>query len=386
MQKKEKVILAALGIGFWSMCFILYYCQSISLDGRYSSDLSIHISMADKQDRASYSVFIVLIQLLKNVCNGSTLLIAVFLASITVGTVWATKCLLEALFPQFQYKLCWMLAFFSILIMPIHIPQVNNWYIGLWVGNVWHNPTYLCMRFLGIIILIILYNIFKQDKGKVSKKNWLYLATLLILVNAFKPNFVLCLVPTLGFYLLYRLFKEKWKNLKDVVCLVMAFVPCAVVLLIQYLLMYGGTDESAIAWEFAYFLTLRSSHPIIGIFQSMIFPIIVLMYNFYTKQIKQSYVFILLMWGIGLLQYLFLIEEGARKNHGNWTWGFYFCVYILVMYSIGQFFQNCKNYSIIQKRSTLFKIYYIVGIIVLALCLLSGVVYFGRIFLGYHYY
>lgn len=386
MKKKEKVILVIAGIIFWIMCFVLYYFQSINLDGRYSSDLSIHISMADKQDRASYSVFILLIQLLKSISNGSTLLIAFFLACVTVGTVWASKYFLETLFPQLQQKIYWMLAFASILVMPIHIPQINNWYIGLWVGNVWHNPTYLCMRFLGVIILIILYNIFAYDQGKISKKNWFYLAILLIIANAFKPNFVLCLVPALGFYLLYTLFEQKWKNIADIVCLVMAFVPCAIVLLIQYILMYGGTEEGGIAFSFAYFLTLRSSHPVIAIFQSMIFPIIVLLYNLWTKQIKKSYVFVWLMWGVGLGQYLFLIEEGPRKNHGNWTWGFYFCIYILVLYSIGLFGENCKYYLQMRKKSGLFKTYCIAVIIILGLCLLSGIIYFGRVLLGYHYY
>lgn len=385
-NKKEKPIFVIVGIVFFILCFLLYYCQSIKFGGQYNSDLSLHISMADKQNKASYSVFILLIQFLKWISFDSTILIALFLAAITIGTVWATKRLLEVLFPQFQQKLYWGIAFLSILIMPIHIPKINNWYLGLWVGNVWHNPTYLCMRFFGIIILTIFYKIFAENNGKISKRNWIVLAILLILVNAFKPNFVLCLVPALGFYLLYLLFKQRWKNVKDVICIVMAFVPCAFVLLIQYIIMYGATEEGGIGIRFAYFLTSRSLHPLIGILQSMIFPIIVLVYSYWSKQIRKSYVFTWLMWLIGLMQYLLLIEQGSRMNHGNWTWGFYFCMYILFMYSMGIFFKNCSDCICGQNKTTMLKIYCGTGAICLLLYIISGGLYFVRLLLGCHYY
>jgi hypothetical protein len=100
----------------------------------------------------------------------------------------------------------------------------------------------------------------------------------------------------------------------------------------------------AIGFSVAYLLRLRTWHPIASLLQSAAFPLVVLIAN--IRLLKKDRVFRVswLVWLFGLLEYLFLHEEGARKSHGNLSWGYSFCIYLVFVLGFGRFCENIREF------------------------------------------
>ena len=141
------VLLALYGVS----CLYLYYMQSVQpLDYNnryYQSDLPYHISMII-DDGWYYSFTAYAYQVLYVLAGKSTLLIAAFLAMVTVWGVLLTEKLLRVLLERVKLdSLTLGGALLLNMVMPFFLKWAGQYrYVSYQAGNLWHNSTYLCMK------------------------------------------------------------------------------------------------------------------------------------------------------------------------------------------------------------------------------------------------
>ena len=94
---------------------------------------------------------------------------------------------------------------------------------------------------------------------------------------------------------------------------------------------------------------------------------------------NRKYSFIGIFNVIALSEYLFLTETGSRALDGNFDWGYSFALMLAFISSIGILWNLPKPKD---KKDW---VYRIICYILLLLHVLSGVVYFIRLLMGYTY-
>lgn len=329
------------------MCYQMYLRQAIHFPGKlgvYDSDLPAHIQ--EGRANTAYSLMERSFGFLMNDLGQNEKAVAIWLALLTVGTVWMTYCLMRRLFPKGNAHLLHVLAFAASFVMPIYLPEVNPYrYLGMQSGTIWHNSTYLGMKFAAVCVLLFYYKYQENYRKQFAWKDFLWFTILLIFVNLMKPNFILCFAPAMAIMLLTDCIAERGRRLKQQILFgIPVLISLAVVVYETMVLFSGENDGSSITVALAYNLRLWTEHPILALLQSAAFPLIVLAAN--RKDLKNDRLFRVswLIWLVGLLEYLFLCEEGPRKNHGNLSWGYSFCMFLIFVISILWLYKNLKAF------------------------------------------
>jgi len=333
---KILVVLAYLLLFF--LCTELFYRQSINYNGGYSSDLIDHIRFALDGNETNYSILLPVFKLLYHI-NGTTFYIAMLLSAMVCGTVYLTFRLINCFMPWLSDFLVQVLAFAVNLVAPFYIPALNSHrYLGLFSGTLWHNPTYIAMKLFAVAVLVVFFRIYlKKEKANIVA--WILLHVFLCVVTIIKPNFVVAFAPAVAILALIDLIRKEIKWGK-VIALACSFVPAALVLLFQYNVIFNNNDGAGIGFAFGYVIGHYADRPLAAIVQSIVFPVMVLAANIKSIQKDKAYLLSWVMWGIALLQYLCLIETGARMLHGNWGWGLHFATFLLFVASLNRLIQN----------------------------------------------
>ena len=158
-MKKNRIIqtaLWALIIVYGALCVFLYYRQTFHVEGMpYESDLPYHISMA-VDDHWFYSLTAIFYQLFYLTPFGN-FLTALFLGCVTTGTIGMTFLLFREItdgsVPE-PYLL--LFGFLVNIAMPFFVRAAHyQRYIGYQSPSIWHNSTYICMKFCGILTLLL---------------------------------------------------------------------------------------------------------------------------------------------------------------------------------------------------------------------------------------
>lgn len=387
-NKKDKLVTYIMYLLYFVCCIILFYRQSIEWGGKYYSDLPLHIEFG-LTGKDNYSIIYFLYKIFYQICN-STWIIVLFLALVTVVTVRMTYYTFDYFFKTQNLKCSSLslniLAFISTFTMSIRIPDIYPYsYYGTLSGQAWHNSTYLIMRLVGIGVLLLYFNMEKTYLTQnVRKGQAIAFIFSLIVINAIKPNFILLFAPYMALKLLIDLIKFKKDikiKFKRIVMFGSCVLPSVVILLIQNQILYGQDTGNGIAIEIGY--TMRKiGNPVMMVILGLSFPLLVLVVNYKELIYDKIYGSIWAMWLIAFLEYFLFVETGARKNHGNFSWGMMFATYMLFIASIYKFF--C-NYEILKSRkgSSLKSKMYIVLAFGLLFChFISGIYYFIHLLLG----
>ena len=274
---------------------------------------------------------------------------AVFIIFLTLGTTYLTYRLMRKLKPDVNKYALHLLAFVCLYVMPIYLPMLNKYrYLGLQCGTVWHNTTYTGMRFAAMFVLIWYYGFQDRYMERFSWKDIVILTVLLSFVNMMKPNFIVCFAPAMALIILGDCFKTKGKYFGRQCLIALAVILSLVILVYEVVLLFpsGSSSDGSglpIGFSLAYVLRLRADHPVISLLQSAAFPLIVLAANF--RDLKENRFFRLtwLTWLIGLCEFLFIHENGYRKQDGNLSWGYSFCIYYVFLVSLAWFAKNIKD-------------------------------------------
>ena len=373
----ERIIVCLILIVIFIATTWLFYYQAKE---RFASDLALHISAALYSNEGDYTITKPIYRFIYNHCwqaNG----ISVFLSINIIATIVATKYFLSYLIKGKEDKnlLIWLFAILLNFIIAIYIPFIHTyWNAGVQEANEWHNSTYICMKLIGMIAVMVYFSMDKEYLQKISFWKYIVFCILLTVANAIKPNFILAFAPTMLVFLIVdfiRNIKDK-HAIRNMFIFGSAVLISLSVLLYQSKVLYGGDTGAGVTVGFMTLLKAYHPYPIISLIQSAAFPLFVLATNFKTIIKDRKYLFILIINIVALLEYLFLEETGVRKMDGNFDWGYSFTLMLAFTSSIAVLMNNEKR----RKMA-----YWIAAYGLLAAHIVCGIIYFVRLMMGFSY-
>lgn len=327
------VLLAAYGVS----CLYLYYMQSIQpldYDNRYfQSDLPYHISMI-VDDGWYYSFTAYVYQLLYILAGKGTVLIAIFLAAVSVGCVVLTERLLRELMGEEGLSSRTLGgALLLNMVMPFFFKWAGQYrYVSYQSGNIWHNSTYLCMKLCAIVALLFYFNIEKDYREKIDWKQWCGFTVALIITTGVKPSFLTVFAPAMALKLLWDLLhKVPFKHIFLFGC---GVLPACGVVLWQNMVLFGEDTGQGFTINPWYSFSLHADRPKAAVLCSIAFPLVIALFSLKELMKDKKYFFAWLMTGIGFLEALLLAETGSRSRDGNFIWGYAFAIFYIFIISL----------------------------------------------------
>lgn len=395
----EKNFETAIKIAFWivtaiygGLCLYLYYNQSIQpaiKDGgsaiSFESDLPFHISMV-VDDGWYYSVTAFIYLALYNLAGKTTVLIAIFLALVSVGTLLITEKILSVMGIRKKAVTCGG-ALILNLVMPFYVRWAGMYrYVSYQSGNVWHNSTYQCMKLAALICMLLFIEISSKIKedGIIAKELILF-ALALAICTGIKPSFLTVFAPAMAIKLLIIWLKEK-VPFKRILLWGLTVIPSCGVVLWQNAVLFGEDTENGFKISFMETFSLHANHPKITVLLSLAFPIVVFVCYVIElvrhKEIKKllserMYLFSILMALVGFGEAILLIETGSRSRDGNFLWGYAIALFWLYLVSFLKWNELLeKKRWILLTSSTLVLIYQLYCGIKFFSMLVGGTSYF----------
>lgn len=364
-----------------ALCY-LYYNQIVHYPDLFESDTAVHVSFAIN-DHYFHSLA-AFIYLGLSYLPFTNYLIAGLLSGVTVGTVFLTKEIIEWIFEIFGLEIegraARIMALFANLLLAFYVPIVNErHYIGYQSANMWHNSTYLFMRFVACFFIIEFLKVLKTYKEGISLKKWFILSGLLALTTAFKASFLTVFAPFLLTVLIINLInKAKFINLVKMGTIVF---PAIGVMLIESLVLFGDSSSGISIAPFKA-LAQRGDHPKVAIICSVMFPLVVFIFNIREFYKDKIYLGGLLFALIGFLEVFLFIETGDRKLDSNFFWGYSIALFVLFVVSM------IKAYIsyIYSSKTKLKKLIALIEGFVLLWHVMSGVWYLSLLLTGVTYF
>lgn len=270
-----------------------------------------------------------------------------------------------------------ILAILMLFVGPLYIPGIfEGYYLGPRTGNIWHNPTYLIIKPMAVLIFFLYADIFKghAENNKIKENKKLIAAGALLCVSAFlKPSFFQMFLPALFVFCLFELIQKKGKNFWFLVSIGCSVVPVTVIAVFQMIILGGSSGGgSGISVGFLRVWGARTPYWYIALVLSLAFPIYIFIMN--RKIMLTHY------WGklgifsliSGMFQYMFLYVTKAPEA-GDFGWGFALSIFLIFVVSvIGLEKWRCEAGGVSRKIKCAYAL--------LGLHFLFGIIYFYDIF------
>ena len=384
----------------------LYYRQTQWTGGAvYESDLPAHIKMIIV-DGWYYSLTAFVYKALYLFDNGA-LAIAVFLAICTVAAVWMTYILMLKLCEKYvcvkteneirldgsKWKgiLC-LGAFLINIVMPCYIRGLSDGrYIGMESANIWHNSTYIVMKPLALLCIILYVDLMDSYQEALSVKSWILFSMALVICTGVKPSFLVAFAPMMAIFLLADLVKGT--PFKKVFLFGLTVIPSLLVILFQNAILFGGNTGNG--WEIkpGYALSMHSGHPIIVAGLSILFPLMVFAWNIKKVKTARWFSWAWLMAFVGFAEVFLFCETGTRAGDGNFMWGYSFAILIIFIVSILMWLSNINICCLGTQREdadkkgvALYRLYVITTAVVLLYHIYCGLYFYLNLLRGVSYY
>lgn len=330
-----------------AVSYRLYLRQAIHYPGQlgtYDSDLPAHIQ--EGRAGTSYSLIERSFGFLMDTLGCNEKAVALWLALLTVATIWITLLVMKQLFPNGNPAVLYVLALASMFVMPIYLPQLNQYrYLGLQSGTIWHNSTYIGMRFAAMCLLLLYFWLQEHYRQRFLVGQFMLFTFLLIFVNLMKPNFILCFAPAMAVMLLTDCIADRGRTLKRQIFFGIPVLISLAVVAYETIVLFGdGNDGASILIDFGYAWKLNAKHPVIALLQSGALPLLVLCANRKALKTDRRYRMTWLIWLAALLEYLLLSESGTRRAHGNFSWGYCFALFLVFAVSLVWLYRNLKDW------------------------------------------
>ncbi|MGN1148191.1 MAG: hypothetical protein ACI4TB_07185 [Lachnospiraceae bacterium] len=370
---------------YGACCLYLFYMQSIQpLDYNnryYQSDLPYHISMII-EDGWYYSFTAYIYQLLYFLGGGKTGLIAAFLAVVTVLCVVVTERLLRRFLAKDHASVLTVAGALALnLVMPFFMKMAGQYrYVSYQSGNLWHNSTYQCMKLFALASMLYYLEIEESYREKITAKQWLVFAGLLILCTGIKPSFLTVFAPVLAVKLLWDLCKKV--RFKQLFLLGSTVLPACFVVLWQNMVLFGEDTGNGFTIDPWYSFSLHADRPKLAVLCSIAFPLVVLVFSLKELLHNKTYLFVWGMAGVGFLEALCLVETGSRSRDGNFLWGYCFAIFMLMVVSFVRLLQLLKE----KTHVVIYRVGFALGGITFLYQLFCGVIFFVRLMQGETYF
>lgn len=370
---------------YGGLCLYLFYMQSVQpldYNNRYfHSDLPYHISMII-DDGWYYSFTAYAYQLLYLLGGGSTVLIAVFLAAVTVGCIVLTEKLLRLIMDKSKADMVTMVGALALnFVMPFYWSFAGEYrYVSYQSGNLWHNSTYQCMKLVALAAMLCYEKLAAHYKEKITVGQWFALAGILFICTGIKPSFLTVFAPVLAIKLLIDLFQKV--PFKQIFLLGSTVLPACAVVLWQSVVLFGSDTGNGTTFNPWYTFSLHANKTKLAVVCSVAFPVVVLLFTLKDLLKDKRYLFVWSMAGVGFLEALCLVETGSRSRDGNFLWGYCFAIFLLMIFSFEKWWSWLKR----AKESIYYRIAFGLAGVVLAYQMFCGVYFFARLLQGETYF
>lgn len=226
------------------------------------------------------------------------------------------------------------LTLVAMLVGPIFFLTLpERTYLGYITGNVYHNPTFILLRPLAMLVF---YLTFRQLYSRPSWKPIVLGAVLLALATQAKPSFTITFLPAVGLLALFQI--KRFRSLNWWYVIVTLALPAIVILAEQFYMTYLGAESDSII--FAPFKAILQYVPNLGsvflfILLSTLFP---MLFTFFYRQQLQNEKTVLFAWLNFLVAVAIALLFTEVKNiaHLNFWWGSMVALFILFVETIGQ--------------------------------------------------
>ena len=398
MIKKDAtnyIIVGALA-AFFVICVELFRRMTVSYPGilgTYYSDINVRLGMGEDH----YSIFLIpeYFFIDKFGLNLGGVFIGIYLSAVVIGTILLVYLLLKKICSGVSAGLLFAFSFVCILAIPIFIPIMSERIFSPYAGSVWHNESYLGMRFMAVLILLYFYRTNETYLERFSLKDFFISSLLFLLVNWIKPNFIIAFGPAMLIMMIVDIIRAKGKHFVRWMLYGIPVLIGSLILPFQYLILFPGNDSSSgngsgVTLIFGDFFFVQK-HPIINLLFAIAFP--VFMFIIHRKEFIKSkfHMVCSLGWVFAFLEFFFMSETGIRRGHENFYWGVRFFTFLVFCLSIGYFINDLRAYRMNKKknsadkenskRNSTISLFFVENMFVL-LHLLAGLVYFILVVLG----
>ena len=214
----------------------------------------------------------------------------------------------------------------------------NRYMLGYINPMVYHNPTSIAARLFVIPLSLLAFRIFQALPYRdLNQRVYIALlsATLLLLCILAKPSYVFALLPACCLFALWRVLR---RHRVDWLLLLCGFcVPGSLLMGLLFLLTFASADVEA-AMRIGVFTFIHHWIPTwrvpIQFLLSLVFPLVV--FGLYFERARQN-LYLVMCWvifAVAVLPVYVLYEDGPRIAHGNFIWGSYNAIFLLMFASL----------------------------------------------------
>ena len=264
----------------------------------------------------------------------------------------------------------------------IYLPFFNDKpYLGQGSPNIWHNPTTIIVRPIGLLIFILTASMIIQARKEEFENNIpagraAATGILLILSCLAKPSFVQVYYPAIFTLMVLWLIMYRGRNFKTAIQLMLMCLPSLAVMILQFVIAFYGGNKNAGGITIAPFVVAgaRTRSIPISMLLLLAFPLLMLILTAIRKGVTwgDAFAWMMLLWG--LVWRLLLAEKGERTWHGNFSWGYMLAAYLVWFTAVRSYL---KLYFSEQMTGNKRGVGFVLATIVLALHLVSGIYYIG---------
>ena len=327
-------------------CIYMYYrFMGWESGSVYESDLPAHISLAVDEGLVYSLISIMFISLSMLDCMGA---VPYILGGFALLSVVFSYYLLEEITEYYGRKWDKGAALFASLIlnllMPCYIRGLSDGrYMGMHTSSIWHNSTYLLMKWMGLLVIYIYVRLERNIAKELTAESYLYFLIVMTLTTAAKPNFFLAVSPAMLIFLIADIVKKK-APLSRLLLFASSVIPSFFVMYFQNSALYSanaGDNRISIAPGRA--MSVHTGYLIPVCILSIAFPLMVLVMNIGKLKKDPVLLFAWIAAGTGFLQYFLFSEEGARNMDANFSWGYAFTIILIFGVSLIYWCRDVKD-------------------------------------------
>lgn len=264
-----------------------------------------------------------------------------------------------------------VILFMTAIWLPFYNEAI---YYGQGSPTIWHSPTYNAVKPFALLSCLVLFRIIqRRDAGL---KMCLIYALLTLVCLFLKPSFFQVQAPGVFLFLLIDLIRMR--NLRFVLSVAATFIPALAYMVVQLWIMFytdTGGGEGISFGLFTVYGATNSNLPI-SILLLLAFPLystVVLRRDMFAK--GSPYLFLALMICVGFCEYSFVMENGFRMYHGNFSWGYMLSVFLYLAFALPLFL---KRFFFDRAMAAPVGV---VGCVLIVLHFVSGLIYYGQLVL-----
>ncbi|MCD7880931.1 MAG: hypothetical protein LUG47_04545 [Clostridiales bacterium] len=397
-EERERRIGTMLSCLLGSLLFFLAFYATYHLLAEVdASDFTVHLGWADEFNKWT---------LLQALFTGSDRLWHAFVwllnrlgveliyagCLVTAGAVEAAYVIYNLLFKE---MLRWLdrrlIPFASLtlcLVSAIYVPwYTTTIYRGQSSPNVWHNPTQMMVRPFALIAFWMTVRIYKRlrkgdgwsTRAFESKGEIVAYAFVLMLTVWAKPSFVQAFIPGLAILMIVDLIRSRGKAFLFCFKTACAYIPAALLVLMNFISNFGSDSASGIEIAFLDVWSHSTDNIPFSFLLLFDFPLFVFIVDW--KQLISSVEGQLSLsnLGVAVVMKATLAETGSRRYHGNLSWSYGLAAVFVWFIALRSFLELMFSDRLTGKKYTVVAV---VGWTLLALHLLTGILYYIKIVSG----